>query len=179
MHSVIFIVGLILDIRCSASSLRRCVCIYVCSYLSLFMSVSVPLLVCICLPVSVSAVSLYDYGFSGCLWLCSLCLYLNCSVSPVYISVSVGVCLHSTHLKFSLLHLVIKHGTLSYSSPACHRRCSHLWVATCLLTIVCVTPCLLQPSEATKLTLLLCTCRLCLLGLASVSVYIIKGHQLN
>src|SRR6218665_1098231 len=73
-----------------------------------------------------------------------------------------------THLKFSLLHLVIKHGILSYSSPACHRPCSNFQVATGLLTIVCVTPCLLQPSEATKLTLLLCTCRLCLLGSEAV-----------
>src|SRR6218665_162497 len=85
MHSVIFIVGLIIDIRCSASSLRRCVSMYVCSYLSLFMSVSVHLLVCICLPVSVSAaVSLYDSGVSGCLWLCSLCLYT--AQCPLFIS---------------------------------------------------------------------------------------------
>src|SRR6218665_429951 len=73
-----------------------------------------------------------------------------------------------THLKFCLLHLVIKHGILSYSSPACHRPCSNSQVATDLLTIVCVTPCILQPSEATKLTLLLCTCRLCLRGSEAV-----------
>src|SRR6218665_1960898 len=73
-----------------------------------------------------------------------------------------------THLKFCLLHLVIKHGILSYSSPACHRPCSNLQIAIGLLTIVCVTPCLFQPSEATKLTLLLCTCRLFLCGSEAV-----------
>src|SRR6218665_3462467 len=120
MHSVIFIVGLILDIRCSASSLRRCVSMYVCSYLSLFMSVSVHLLVCICLPVSVSAaVSLYDSGVFG----FALCVCILLSVPYLYLCFC--LCL-STHLKFSLLHLVIKHGTLSYSSPACYRPCSHL-----------------------------------------------------
>src|SRR6218665_2032502 len=73
-YSVIFIVGLILDIVCSASSLRRCICdcLYVCPYLSMSLSLSV-----------CRYLSLY---VSGC-----VCVSVYRPVSPV--SVSVCLCL--------------------------------------------------------------------------------------
>src|SRR6218665_2549163 len=74
MHSVIFIVGLILDIVCSASSLRQCICdcLYVCPYMSMSLSVC-------------RYLSLY---VSGCLWLC-----LYTAQCPLSLFLFVYVCL--------------------------------------------------------------------------------------
>src|SRR6218665_3554879 len=102
MHSVIFIVGLILDIVCSASSIRQCICdcLYVCPYMSMSLSLSV-----------CRYLSLY---VSGC-----VCVSVYHTVSSV--SVSVCLCL-SLFLYLSPFHSKLKSHlfNLSYPDPSDH-----------------------------------------------------------
>jgi len=129
MHSVIFIVGLILDIRCSASRVGQCICVclYVCPYL--YLSLYVSLLVCFCLSVYVSVcVPLRLW----CLWLSMAMVSVSVyrSVSSVNISVCVCLCL-------SLFLCLFVSACLCVCICRCLYSCLCLPVCLCFTVSVC------------------------------------------